>query len=138
MLQLTVSTARLVFVSSSPFGRFRAPLDGSRHKPTHSLTSNQHHQLASGARHPEPTREGALLSLSLLPDIVEMTGAIKGTQTPPIRTASPAPLAEDFVRQTVAKQQRTNLHSSSLKTAIPKVMVAHSVNRTALHPSGVQ
>ena len=78
------------------------------------------------------------MSLSLLPNIVGMAGAIKGTQTPPIRTASPAPLAEDFVRQTVAKQQRTNFHSSSLKTAIPKAMVANSVNKTALHPSGVQ
>lgn len=43
----------------------------------------------------------------------------------------------DFARQLQAKQQHSNYHSSSLSTSL-KDMVAASVNRTSLHPSGVQ
>lgn len=43
------------------------------------------------------------------------------------------PLTSDFVRQQAAKQERSNYHSTSLKT-----MVAASVNPTRLHPTGVQ
>ena len=52
-------------------------------------------------------------------------------QLPPtlVRTNSPGPLHGDFVRQQVAKQQRSNYHSSSLKTM--------NVNQTNLHPGGV-
>ncbi|EEP76347.1 phosphoenolpyruvate carboxykinase [Uncinocarpus reesii 1704] len=42
-------------------------------------------------------------------------------------------LTSDFARQQVAKQQHSNYHSTSLRT-----MVSTSVNRTALHPTGVQ
>lgn len=52
---------------------------------------------------------------------------------PPNRPASPGPLASDFFQQQVAKQRNNNYHSTSLRT-----MVATSVNRTALHPGGVQ
>lgn len=52
---------------------------------------------------------------------------------PPIRRSSPGPLSADFVQQQVAKQQHSNYHSTSLKN-----MVSTSVNRTALHPGGVQ
>ncbi|KAI1970645.1 Protein kinase C-like 1 [Ophidiomyces ophidiicola] len=48
----------------------------------------------------------------------------------------PLPLeyfCSDFARQQVAKQQHSNYHSTSLRT-----MVSTSVNRTALHPTGVQ
>lgn len=45
----------------------------------------------------------------------------------------PGPLYTDFFQQQVAKQRNNNYHSTSLKT-----MVATSVNRTALHPGGVQ
>ena len=48
---------------------------------------------------------------------------------PDVRTASPGPLANDFARQQVTKQQRNNYHSSSLKTM--------NVNQTSLHPHGV-
>ncbi|KAI2280410.1 Protein kinase C-like 1, partial [Ophidiomyces ophidiicola] len=47
----------------------------------------------------------------------------------------PLPLeyfCSDFARQQVAKQQHSNYHSTSLRT-----MVSTSVNRTALHPTGV-
>ena len=46
-----------------------------------------------------------------------------------VRTSSPGPLADDFARQMVTKQQRNNYHSSSLKTM--------NVNQTSLHPQGV-
>ncbi|GAB1195033.1 phosphoenolpyruvate carboxykinase AcuF [Aspergillus pseudonomiae] len=53
-----------------------------------------------------------------------------------IPRASPAekgPLYTDFFQQQVAKQRNNNYHSTSLRN-----MVATSVNRTALHPGGVQ
>jgi hypothetical protein len=49
------------------------------------------------------------------------------------RPASPGPLAADFFQQQIAKQRNNNYHSTSLRN-----MVATSVNRTALHPGGVQ
>lgn len=45
----------------------------------------------------------------------------------------PGPLYSDFFQQQVAKQRNNNYHSTSLRN-----MVATSVNRTALHPGGVQ
>ena len=53
---------------------------------------------------------------------------------PPIRPTSPGPLSSDFGRQAISKQQNSNYHSSSLK----QTMVSNSVNKTALHPGGVQ
>jgi len=49
----------------------------------------------------------------------------------PVRSYSPAPLEQDFLRQQIAKQQKGNFHSTSLK-------MVSSVNKTALHPGGVQ
>lgn len=43
------------------------------------------------------------------------------------------PLHSDFFEQQLAKQRNNNYHSTSLNN-----MVATSVNRTALHPGGVQ
>ncbi|KAL4922260.1 phosphoenolpyruvate carboxykinase-domain-containing protein [Aspergillus aurantiobrunneus] len=51
---------------------------------------------------------------------------------PPV-PPEPGPLYSDFVEQQIAKQRNNNYHSTSLRT-----MVATSVNRTALHPGGVQ
>ncbi|KAJ5548240.1 Phosphoenolpyruvate carboxykinase (ATP) [Penicillium frequentans] len=51
----------------------------------------------------------------------------------PGRPSSPGLLNSDFFQQQVAKQRNNNYHSTSLKN-----MVATSVNRTALHPGGVQ
>jgi phosphoenolpyruvate carboxykinase (ATP) len=49
-----------------------------------------------------------------------------------VRPYSPAlPLQQDYIRQQIAKQQKGNFHSTSLK-------MVSSVNKTALHPSGVQ
>ncbi|KAL4887010.1 hypothetical protein BJY04DRAFT_177064 [Aspergillus karnatakaensis] len=52
---------------------------------------------------------------------------------PPGGPPSPGPLYSDFFQQQIAKQRNNNYHSTSLRT-----MVASSVNRTALHPGGVQ
>ncbi|KAL2821985.1 phosphoenolpyruvate carboxykinase-domain-containing protein [Aspergillus granulosus] len=52
---------------------------------------------------------------------------------PPDGPPSPGPLYTDFFEQQVAKQRNNNYHSTSLRN-----MVATSVNRTALHPGGVQ
>jgi phosphoenolpyruvate carboxykinase (ATP) len=54
------------------------------------------------------------------------------TNIPLQRPISPGPFHSDFIRQQVAKQRSSNYHSSSLK------MITQSVNRTALHPGGVQ
>lgn len=53
-----------------------------------------------------------------------------------IRHHPPLPLAEDFARQQTAKQQRGNFHSSSLTTSVFTMVAA--VNKTGLHPAGVQ
>lgn len=52
---------------------------------------------------------------------------------PPGIPSESGPLYSDFVEQQVAKQRNNNYHSTSLIN-----MVATSVNRTALHPGGVQ
>lgn len=67
-----------------------------------------------------------------------VTMEYKASQEPLIRTASPAPLAQDFARQQVSKQQRSNFHSSSIASHVSRTMVSQSVNKTGLHPAGVQ
>lgn len=52
---------------------------------------------------------------------------------PPGIPSESGPLHSDFFEQQVAKQRNNNYHSTSLVN-----MVATSVNRTALHPGGVQ
>jgi hypothetical protein len=56
--------------------------------------------------------------------------------TPPLRSTSFDPLAEDFARQQIFKQQRGNYHSSSLTT--PSSTMVSAVNKTSLHPAGLQ
>ena len=61
---------------------------------------------------------------------------------PPLRAFTPGPpnSSNDFLREQIQKQQTSNFHSSSLNQAISTVgMVSQqNVNRTALHPGGVQ
>lgn len=80
--------------------------------------------LSPGLKHPNPA--------------CFVTMDYKANQDPLIRTASPAPLAQDFARQQVSKQQRSNYHSSSLTSPPSHTMVSQSVNKTGLHPAGVQ
>jgi phosphoenolpyruvate carboxykinase (ATP) len=65
---------------------------------------------------------------------------IKEASDPVIRTASPAPFAQDFARQQVSKQQRSNFHSTSLSPLFANTMVSQvpAVNKTNLHPGGLQ
>lgn len=68
-------------------------------------------------------------------DVVRMA-PIKEAQDPIIRTASPAPLAQDFARQQVSRQQRSNFHSTSIPSF--SNMAPPAVNQTNLHPSGLK
>jgi len=58
---------------------------------------------------------------------------------PPVRqvTATSPGASSNFVQEQIQKQQKGNFHSSSLSSSIV-TMVADNVNKTALHPSGVQ
>jgi hypothetical protein len=80
-----------------------------------------------------------------LSNVVTMASgrAIKDVDGPvPYRPISPAPpLALDFARQQVSKQQRSNFHSTSISPLFQRTsskMVSSPVNKTNLHPSGVQ
>lgn len=68
----------------------------------------------------------------------DMAGTTKGAGIPidvPVRSSSPGPLyTGDFARQQIQKQQKNNFHSSSLKM----VTNPQTVNKTALHPAGLQ
>lgn len=59
---------------------------------------------------------------------------------PPVRAYTPPPPDPDsssvFLTDQIAKQQRSNFHSTSLRTVT--TMVSQSVNKTALHPKGVE
>ena len=59
--------------------------------------------------------------------------SFEATKVPPLRPSSPGPLSGAFARQQISQQQRSNYHSSSLST-----MVSGTVNRTGLHPGGVE
>lgn len=65
----------------------------------------------------------------------DSTRAASTTNIPPVPPSRLASYSSDFDRQQVAKQQRSNYHSSSLRNIN---MVSNSVNRTSLHPAGVQ
>lgn len=63
---------------------------------------------------------------------------INSRPSAPVRSYTPGPPdgSNDFLKEQISKQQRSNFHSSSLNKSV--TMVANSVNRTALHPSGVE
>lgn len=53
------------------------------------------------------------------------------------RPLTPGPVLEqDFIRQQIDKQHKNNFHSTALKRTLS--MAAPNVNKTALHPGGVQ
>lgn len=68
----------------------------------------------------------------LEPQTAVMSSA-ENIHIPPGIPSESGPLYSDFFEQQVAKQRNNNYHSTSLVN-----MVATSVNRTALHPGGVQ
>ena len=63
---------------------------------------------------------------------------LKNRPAPPSRSYTPGPPggATDFLKQQISKQESSNFNSTSLESSVP--MVAQSVNKTALHPGGVQ
>ena len=64
---------------------------------------------------------------------------IKARPVAPVRAYTPPPPDPDssvFLTDQIAKQQRSNFHSTSLRTVT--TMVSQSVNKTALHPKGVE
>ncbi|KAK4955473.1 hypothetical protein LTR28_006037, partial [Elasticomyces elasticus] len=64
------------------------------------------------------------------------TKGLEARPAPPVRAFSAAPpLEQDFVRQQIAKQQKNNFHSTALKRTLT---MPQNVNKTALHPGGVQ
>ncbi|KAK4635776.1 Phosphoenolpyruvate carboxykinase (ATP) [Fulvia fulva] len=59
----------------------------------------------------------------------------------PIRQFTPGPpdnSGVDYVKENISKQQKSNFHSSSLSNPSEITMVAERVNKTALHPGGVE
>jgi hypothetical protein len=68
------------------------------------------------------------------------SSGINTRPAPPMRAYTP-PLPDPdsssiFLTDQIAKQQRSNFHSTSLRTVA--TMVSQSVNKTALHPKGVE
>lgn len=63
---------------------------------------------------------------------------INSRPAPPVRAYTPGPpdTSNNFLTEQISKQQKNNFHSSSLTAGVVN-MVANSVNKTALHPSGV-
>jgi phosphoenolpyruvate carboxykinase (ATP) len=112
---------RVIFVPREPTGT----------PSTQTRTTTQSALLALACPRPSIARRSA-------DDVVTMASSgIKAASDPVIPTASPAPLTQDFARQQVSKQQRSNFHSSSTSPLISYTMVSQSVNKTNLHPSGV-
>lgn len=68
----------------------------------------------------------------------EQKGDINSRPAAPVRSFTPGlpDSSNDFLREQVQKQQRSNFHSTSLNKSV--TMVANSVNKTALHPGGVE
>jgi hypothetical protein len=77
------------------------------------------------------TEKGTETALGAYTAVIMGPGA--NIHIPPEAPSSPGPLYSDFFQQQIAKQRNNNYHSTSLRN-----MVATSVNRTALHPGGVQ
>jgi phosphoenolpyruvate carboxykinase (ATP) len=71
-----------------------------------------------------------------LRDVVTMR-AIKEASDPVIQTATSPPLAQDFARHQVSKQQRSSFHSSSI-SPLSATMAPPAVNKTNLHPGGLK
>jgi hypothetical protein len=112
-----------------------------RHLPCAPLSGTDR-AINSSYSHPQsnqtPAAPALVSRLKQSKSGVVVNMAYKEVQDPVIRPSSPAPLAQDFARQQVSKQQRSNYHSSSLASSIPRTMVSQSVNKTGLHPAGVQ
>lgn len=61
------------------------------------------------------------------------TSGINSRPAPPANSG----VFQDFVKQTIKKQDQSNFHSSSLPSNIV-TMVEENVNKTGLHPQGIK
>lgn len=104
-----------------------------RPSPASNARANRH------ALAPQTIQE-SIQKLNRIPSHILSMEGIKGHSDPRLKPASPTPnpLALDFARQAVARQQRSNYHSSTISAGTIEKMVSQSVNKTALHPGGVQ
>lgn len=130
--QVTVSRPNASSKPQQPPGTFSLGNTRLRLSPASTALTN-HRALHRRTKRDSPS------SLNRLPKQLLTMTSIKGNPDPaPLRSSSPPPLSKDFARQVVSKQQRSNFHSSSISIGVANKMVTQSVNKTALHPTGVQ
>lgn len=114
---------RNIFVSSGPNG---------------SRTTNSRAFTQSARKALESARSTSTLKESVVTMEAARRGIKESSHPPSVTAASPLlPLAQDFARQQVSKQQHNNFHSSSI-SPILNTMVSQVVNKTNLHPGGLQ
>lgn len=118
----TIATAFRLFPHTAHFGTDRPAK--SNHTPSTSNHTPSATTLVPGLKH---------WNLGYV-----VTMEYKAPPEPLIPTSSPSSLAQDFARHQVSKQQRSNYHSSSPSSTLPSTMVSRTVNKTGLHPAGVQ
>lgn len=125
-------------VSTRP-DRTRLPLRPdyqSRHRSVYTLGPGNQDIVGQGASHRASTS-----TVPRLEDKMSLPSrGINTRPAPPVRAYTP-PLPDPdssstFLSDQIAKQQRSNFHSTSLRTVA--TMVSQSVNKTALHPKGVE
>lgn len=108
----------------------------SRHRSASTLAPGNQDTVGQGASHRASTS-----SVPRLGDKMSLPASgINTRPAPPARAYTPPPpntnSPSTFFTDQIAKQQRGNFHSTSLRTV--STMVSQSVNKTALHPKGVE
>ena len=113
-------------------------------RPAYQSPSRYARTLAPGDRDIVGQEASRRPSTSTLPSLGDKMSAqsssINTRPAPPMRAYTP-PLPDPdssstFLTDQIAKQQRSNFHSTSLRNVT--TMVSQSVNKTALHPKGVE
>lgn len=135
---ITGSRLRAASVSTRP-DHTRLPL-----RPGYQSPSRYARTLAPGYRDIVGQKASHRPSTSTVPSLGDRMSAqsssINTRPAPPMRAYTP-PLPDPdssstFLTDQIAKQQRSNFHSTSLRNVT--TMVSQSVNKTALHPKGVE
>ena len=106
-----------------------------------AFPSNLRHRLRSGVKDEYPKHRQTFFLIPRGKQTSEEKSGINPRPAPPLRpyTLGPADSTNNLLKEQFSKQQKNNFHSSSLKEAITTFrMVSQNVNKTALHPGGVQ